>query len=115
MPKLRPDPQPDPPLPIDVVDELPPPLRERGVSIYDAVILHAHDNPDKWIAVDYGNRTFGAFRMGMIHRLEQLELDMDLKKRGKLAYVRYEGETEDLAAKIREIREQSRAPYETDR
>ncbi len=86
-------------------------LRERGVSMYDHVIIAAIKLESRWIQVDPGDRTHQAFRQAMQIRLEQLELDMDIAQRGKLVYVRYQGETEGKVEMIERVRAESRAQY----
>lgn len=103
--------QPKLPQPIEIVDELPPPDRERGKSIYDPVIIKAAENPGKWVACQLGDRTYSAFKTGVKARTEQLGLVLKTRKRGNLAYVHYEGPKEDVAAMIERTRKESRAKY----
>lgn len=105
---------PDPYAPPEVVgdvDALPPVMRERGVSMYDDVIIHAVEMEGRWVKVDPKGRTHQAFRNAILSRLEQLGLEMRVSQRGKLAYVRYDGDVEDVSDMIERIRDESRAQY----
>ena len=100
-----------PPTIVGDVDALPPLLRERGVSLYDHVIIAAIKLESRWIEVDPGSRTPQAFRNAMLVRLEQLEMEMRISQRGKHAFVRYDGETEGKVEMIERVRAESRAQY----
>ncbi len=100
-----------PPEVVGDVDALPPVMRERGVSMYDPIIIYAVENQGRWTKVDPKGRTHQAFRNAILSRLEQLGLEMKVKQRGKLAYVRYDGDVEDVTDMIERIRDESRAQY----
>ncbi len=100
-----------PPVIVGDVDALPPMLRERGVSMYDHVIIGAIKLEGRWIQVNPGDRTHQAFRNAIFLRLEQLEIVMDVSQRGKFVYVRYQGETEGKVEMIERVRAESRAQY----
>lgn len=100
-----------PPKVLGPVDDLPPPMRERGKSIYDSVITAAIENPKRWVAAEVGNRSFSAFKMGVDTRLAQLNLELIVKQRGNLAYLKYEGPKTDIRERIKQIRQDSRAQY----
>ncbi len=106
---------PDPYTPPEIVgdvDALPPVMREaRGVSMYDDIIIHAVKKEGRWVQVDRKGRSQQTFRNGIEARLEQLDLEMRVAKRGKLAYVRYDGDVEDVGDMIDRIRDESRAQY----
>lgn len=100
-----------PPEVVGDVDALPPVLRERGVSIYDPVIIAAVNHESRWVKIDPKGRTLQAFRNALLTRCEQLGLEMKVKQRGSLVYVRYDGKTEGVIEMIERVREESRAQY----
>lgn len=100
-----------PPEVVGDVDQLPPVLRERGVSMYDPVIIAAVEHEGRWVKVDPKGRTQQAFRNAMQVRLEQLDLVMKVKQRGSMVYVRYDGKTEGVKEMIERVRNESRAQY----
>ncbi len=106
---------PDPYSPPEIVGDvaaLPPVMRgERGISMYDDIIIHAVKKKGRWVQVDRKGRTQQAVRNAIEARLEQLSLEMRIAQRGKLAYVRYDGDVEDVGDMIDRIRSESRAQY----
>jgi len=100
-----------PPEIVGDVAQLPPVLRERGVSMYDPVIIAAVENEGRWVKVDPKGRTHQAFRNAILTRLEQLGLIMKVKQRGSLVYVRYDGKVEGVTEMIERVRKESRAQY----
>ncbi len=100
-----------PPEVVGDVDQLPPVLRERGVSVYDHVIIAAIEHEGRWIQVDPKGRTLQAFRNAILVRAEQLDLTLRVNQRGSLVYVRYDGMVEGVLAMIERVREESRAQY----
>jgi hypothetical protein len=94
------------------VEELPPVQRERGVSIYDPVIVAATEHPSEWIQCERGNRTVSAFKSAVLLRAAQLDLEViTVKQRGQMMYVKYDGPGQDVAAMIEQVRAESRAHY----
>ncbi len=102
----------EPPEVADISLELPPPMRgKRGESVYDEVILATADHEGQWVAVDPKGRSAGAFRTGVVDRLEKLGLEMLVKQRGAYMYMKFEGGGEPVEALIERVRAESRAAY----
>ncbi len=100
-----------PPEVVGDVDALPPVLRERGISVYDPVIIAAVNHEGRWVKIDPKGRTLQAFRNALLTRCEQLDLEIKVKQRGSLVYVRYDGKTEGVTEMIERVRNESRAQY----
>jgi hypothetical protein len=100
-----------PPEVVGDVEQIPPVLRERGISVYDPVIIAAVEREGRWVQVDPKGRTLQAFRNAILTRAEQLVLVLKVKQRGSLIYVRYDGKTEGVVEMIERVRKESRAQY----